>query len=324
MRLLAFVLCLPLFLTAQFAPPAGVEGSSAIHKDSSIIVSWATHCVVERGWQDISNPDLGQVNTGENWMANGLAGANGVVSLGDGGSALIGFERSIINGPSWDFVIFENGFSDTFLELAFVEVSSDGENYFRFPAFSHTQTSTQIDAFGAIDARQIHNLAGKYRALWGTPFDLDELPNNELLDKNNITHLRLIDVVGSIDPMFASFDSEGNIINDPFPTPFPSSGFDLDAVGVIHQGLAQITENETLKTQVYPNPTNDLIYIQTNFSECELSIFGLDGRVIYKSNLDQEISSLHLSNILSHSGVYVLRFTHKLGISEKFIHYDAH
>jgi hypothetical protein len=46
--------------------------------------------------------------------------------------------------------------------------------------------------------------------------------------------VRIIDVVGSIDPAFGTRDSLGNLINEPFPTPFSSSGFDLDAVGVIH------------------------------------------------------------------------------------------
>jgi hypothetical protein len=34
---------------------------------------------------------------------------------------------------------------------------------------------------------------------------------------------------------YASCDSQGHQINDPWPTPFPTGGFDLDAVGVIHQ-----------------------------------------------------------------------------------------
>ena len=40
---------------AQFAPPAGQIGSTAIHADSSIFVGWANACSLTRGYQDISN-----------------------------------------------------------------------------------------------------------------------------------------------------------------------------------------------------------------------------------------------------------------------------
>ena len=107
-------------------------------------------------------------------MAIGTPG-NGIVSLGDGGYAVLSFERPIKNGPGWDFAIFENSFSDTFLELGLVEVSSDGLNYFQFESTSLTQDTLQIDAFGSINPEMINNLAGKYRATFGTPFDLEEL-----------------------------------------------------------------------------------------------------------------------------------------------------
>jgi hypothetical protein len=34
---------------------------------------------------------------------------------------------------------------------------------------------------------------------------------------------------------YASYDSQGHQINDPWPTNFPTGGFDLDAVGVINE-----------------------------------------------------------------------------------------
>jgi hypothetical protein len=39
--------------------------------------------------------------------------------------------------------------------------------------------------------------------------------------------------VGTLLPSHARRDSLGNVINDPWPTPFESSGFDLDAVAVL-------------------------------------------------------------------------------------------
>lgn len=249
--------------TAQgpFAPTAGQIGTTAIHKDSSIFVGWATQCTVTRGYQDIAEPSLGLASTGTESGAIGIAGTSGVVSLGDGGSAVVTFSQPIINGSGWDFAVFENAFLNTFLELAFVEVSSDGINFFRFPATSLTPTELQVGTFGEVDATQINNLAGKYMAQYGTPFDLDELDGTVGLDINAVTHIKIIDVVGTIDPLYATYDAQGNIINDPYPTAFAQGGFDLDAVGVIHQQPVSVEEFEQRNFSVYPNPASNTIWI---------------------------------------------------------------
>ncbi|MFZ4772333.1 MAG: hypothetical protein ACOYLO_19265, partial [Ferruginibacter sp.] len=60
---------LSLFLTssfAQFSPQAGIVGSTAIYKDSSIFKSWASTCVVERGWQNIADTTIGKASVGNN------------------------------------------------------------------------------------------------------------------------------------------------------------------------------------------------------------------------------------------------------------------
>ena len=49
--------------------------------------------------------------------------------------------------------------------------------------------------------------------------------------------MRIIDVVGSINPEYGSVDRDSNLINDPWPTNFAQSGFDLDAVGVINSTI---------------------------------------------------------------------------------------
>ncbi len=224
-------------LAGPYPPAAGQSGSTAIYKDDPCFVAWATGCEVVRGPMDISNPSAGDASCGlpEDAIGKAEGTSYDVVSLGDGGYATLTFDAPIWDGPGWDFAVFENGFSDTFLELAFVEVSSDGVNFFRFDSVSLTQTDTQVGGFGALDPTNIHNLAGKYRQGYGTPFDLSELANTPGLDINHITHVRVIDVVGSIDDAYCRYDSQGHKINDPWPTPFSSSGFDLDAVGVINQ-----------------------------------------------------------------------------------------
>jgi hypothetical protein len=220
-----------------YAPAAGQPGSTAIAGDSPQITGWATAFQdLIRGRQDIANPAGPLATFGSGAEALGPAEGNSfnVVSLGDGGRITLTFANGIRNGPGADFAVFENGFGDTFLELAFVEVSSDGSHFFRFPSVSLTQTTTPVGSFGPIDPTDLDNLGGKYRQGFGTPFDLAQLDGvSPLLDVNDVQFVRVVDVVGSLDPLLGTRDSLGNLINDPYPTAFASGGFDLDAVGVI-------------------------------------------------------------------------------------------
>lgn len=229
-------------LAGPYAPAAGESGSTAIASSDASILAWATGVAnVARGKENISDPLSFTASYGTTADVLGAADVSGldtfpVMSLGDGGSITLTFDVPIADGPGADFAVFENSFSDTFLELAFVEVSSDGVNFFRFPAVSLTQTTTQVEAFGATDPTDINNLAGKYVGGWGMPFDLSELAGiSPLLNVYNVTHVRIVDVIGSIDNAYASVDSLGNKVNDPWTTEFDSGGFDLDAVGVMNQ-----------------------------------------------------------------------------------------
>ncbi len=300
---------------AQYPPQAPLPGNDAIAASDSIIVDWAKNCTVERGWINIADTSLGKANFGNEQNAIGSASSS-LVSLGDGGIAVLTFEYAIKNGAGPDFAIFENGFSDplndtmAFLELAFVEVSSDGENYFRFPATSQIQDTVQIDNFTYSDARQIHNLAGKYKNGYGTPFDLEELKNEMGLDVNNITHIRIVDVVGSLDSNYAAFDANGKIINDPYPTEFPSSGFDLNAVAVIHDNRPEIPNNindNTTKTQIniYPNPFYNSIYIASDLeNELLYSVTDILGKTLLSGAFTNliNINTQHLSQ-----GIYLVK-----------------
>ena len=283
--------------TGPFAPAHDEPGTTAIHADSSAFVAWATGCVVEAGPMNIANPSLGVAGAGypaEN--AIGVPdGTYGVACLGDGGYATLTFASPICNQPGPDFAVFENGFksgSQYFLEIAFVEVSSDGEHFFRFPAITAVQYDTQLGGFATMDPSYIHNFAGKYAAFYGTPFELDDIPDDPLLNKNSITQVRVVDVVGSIDPQYATYDSEGHPVNDPWPTPFASSGFDLDAVGVIHD------------VEHFPTPPapNEPPYVANPVSDVTLDEFpqtieiSLDGVVSDPDDPDENISYRVASN----------------------------
>ncbi len=297
---------------AQYAPQAGLTGSTAISATSGRFAAWATGCTIQRGFMDIANPTLGYASIGDSSQAIGPADDN-TVSLGDSGIADLTFIHPIYNGPGPDFAVFENGFRNAtdsslaFLELGFVEVSSDGIHYFRFPANSLTQTQVQVSNNSYIDAANLNNLAGKYVGMYGTPFDLDDLIGIPGLDVNNITNVRIVDVVGPING-HASLDSAGRRINDPYPTPYPSCGFDLDAIGVIHElyeSVKQLPGN--ISVNIYPNPASDgvVVSITNQFpSGLKASLTNITGIVLQQIILSDKNNEILMGQYPS--GMYFL------------------
>ncbi len=167
-----------------------------------------------------------------------------------------------VNG--FDFVVFENAFlsaftgggsvaGEMFAELGYVEVSSDGVNFVRFPAVS--LTGGAVGMYGTIEISNIFNLAGKHPnaggACTGTPFDLSEIADDPkvvsgIVDINNISYVRIVDIPGSGDfydgavkyidpnswPNWGNYD-QNHPIYDAWLT-FNPGGVDLEAIGVLH------------------------------------------------------------------------------------------
>lgn len=291
-----------------FCGAVGTEGCNAIKADSSAIVAWATGVTVTRGPRNIANPDFGLAATGTESNAIGMATLNDVydvVSLGDGGSALVTFARPIRNGEGPDFAVYENGFSDNSLELAFVEVSTDGQRFVRFPATCLTQTETQLANAGQTDPTNLNNLAGKFRIGYGTPFDLEELRDSTGINIDSIVYVRVVDVVGSINPQYGTYDAYGHIINDPWPTPFEASGYDLTGVAVLHENTntSGITEVMTVEG-IWPNPTADRVNVSMRYA-AEGLLYDLTGRQVASYSLREGLNILDLTNLKN--GVYMLR-----------------
>ena len=299
----------------------------AIHKDSLIISAWASSATVERGYINIENPEQTATEAGVTsnrafygTVENVLGKANGrFLSLGDGGSVILQFDKPICNKQGADFAVFENAMfappnqtEKAFVELAFVEVSSDGVHYERFPAISNQQYASQIGTYEAVDWTLFRNLAGVYPVFYGYPFDLDDIEENEYVDKNNIRYVKIIDVVGSINPAFASYDSHGNIINDPFPTPFATCGFDLDAVGVIHQcGNVSCNVIKDDDYVIYPNPARD--YINISFENLKnIQVFDVNGRQIFNIYTNSNECSINTNGLKAGTYVVVLMSDTKL------------
>jgi len=213
-----------------YAPAAGTAGSTAIHMNDAALMGWATGYEnynigthVDAGWQ---TPELA--------LGQAVGDSYDIVSLGRGGEITLTFDTAIADGDCWDFAVFENSFNDTFLELGYVEVSSNGADFFRFD--NNSLTSSPVGGFGSVDPTDIYGLGGKYRQGYGTPFDLNELAGiNPLLDVDNIGYVKIVDIVG--DGTYQ--DAYGSVIYDPYPT-VGSAGFDLDAIGVMNQAAVPI------------------------------------------------------------------------------------
>ena len=235
-------------MAGPYPPQATVTGTTAIANTDASILAWATGYIgyepngtgsgCDRGTNLTSQFETPERALGQAGNSNGenIGTTFDIVSLGRGGCITLTFDTPIADGNGFDFAIFENGFYSStpetaFLELAWVEVSSDGTNFFRFPAF--TTHTFAVSAFANVmDASNFDGFAGKYIAGYGVPFDLSTLADDPLLDKNAVSHIRLIDIIG--DGNTSDNSATPQAIYDPYPTS-DSAGFDLDAVAVLNQ-----------------------------------------------------------------------------------------
>ncbi|MCB1740925.1 MAG: PEP-CTERM sorting domain-containing protein [Gammaproteobacteria bacterium] len=216
-------------------------GSSqpSVRVDDPNIVAWAANRQagdldyqpgpgVDPGW------DVPQAAVGPADSIGSVDQLSTVVSLGRGGKMTLRFDPPIVDGSGWDFAIFENAFavgSELFMELAWVEVSADGQVFYRFPTFSSNRRI--INRFDTMNPSGVIGFASKDVAGCGTPFDLAVFGGNL---PSPIRYVRIIDVVGdgsSTVPSFnpVTFQSDIFPLYDPYPTE-GSTGFDLDAVAV--------------------------------------------------------------------------------------------
>lgn len=227
-----------------YAGAAGEAGTTAIRHDAPEVRIWADEVEYLRPGEDVAAEWQAQ----EKALGPASAGGSEVLVLGRGGEVILRFSQGLRDGPGADLVVYENAFSDTFLELAYVEVSSDGETFVRFPGYA--QTAGPVPGFGEVRPEFIHGLAGKYRAGFGVPFDFDTLreaysavrDNGESgfseaygrhlseafpkLDLGAVRYVRILDIPGDGEAK----DCQGFPVYDPYPT-FITAGFDLDAVG---------------------------------------------------------------------------------------------
>lgn len=176
----------------------------------------------------------------------------GFIGIDAPGSVTFFYETGIYNGTGADLAVRENGFASGpapgfFAELAFVEVSSNGIDFARFPSISLNTTRVSTSgAFQLYDMTNVYNLAGKHSPGLATPFDLEDLALHELVtggtvNLSNIKYVRLVDVVGNPEGSgpAGAVDSLGNRILDNWTT-YDSGGFDISIVGGLPQAVGVI------------------------------------------------------------------------------------
>ena len=245
-----------------------------------VFLGWATSVV------NYAPADPGNIET--EWMDPTVtigppsADVFGVVSLGDlstaditakmaPGSLVLGFATDIADGPGADFVVFGNAFdlngvNSVFAKLAYVEVSSDGVNYVRFPSVdTNPKPAGTSWPYMTSDPTKIYNLFGKtsnsYGLSWGVPFDLSQLATSPqvvagTLDLQHVRYVRLVAVVGN----GSNTDAYGHTIYDPWLTT-GSPGPEVQAIGVLHAPSSFILwsngiANSSLRGPL-SNPAND-------------------------------------------------------------------
>ena len=270
---------IPGYVDAATLQEAGPQDANAII--NPIFRGWATGVAnyqpaddVDAMWTD-PNQALGPVtgdhfdivSLGEldpNQIALGIA--PGFITLTFADPSDPNDEGIVPNNDGYDFVIFENGLISQFstaegsmagqmlAELAYVEVSSNGTDFVRFPSVS--LTPERVGAYGTIDIADVHHLAGKHPNAGGicigTPFDLEDLADlpavlDGRVDINDVRYVRLVDVPGSGDffddatahvipgtePETLNYP-QNHPIYDAWPTR-GSGGFDLEAVGLLYE-----------------------------------------------------------------------------------------
>ncbi len=209
------------------------------------LVAWATQVIAStRGPQDYQFPELGLAAFGSESDILGEFGTP--FSLGDGGMVTVAFDVEIRNGAGDDFVVFENGFAwnGVYMELGFVEVSSNGVDFARLPAFC--RQDSVVGPWDTSDPDLFYNLAGNF--VGGTGIDLedlitagDPLVSGGTVDVNHILFVRVVDVIGDLAGN-ATQDHLGRPVADPYPTSGEASGMDITGIAVINTGVVAIQE----------------------------------------------------------------------------------
>ncbi|MEO0652979.1 MAG: hypothetical protein AAFZ65_20055 [Planctomycetota bacterium] len=172
------------------------------------------------------------------------SGSLDVLTLGEQGSLTLGFDVEIVDGPGADLIVSENSFlisgsDQVFAEVLYVEVSSDGSTFARFPV-QYTGNGSEMGAYRGVCgglpvlANVDTNTISPFDPVvsGGEAFDLADLADDPAVtggavDLSAIRFVRLVDVgVGDTDDAGTPLGGFG--------------GADVDAVTVLNSHLSDL------------------------------------------------------------------------------------
>jgi len=202
-----------------------------------------------------------------------------LLTLGDAGWVVLQFtDNRVVDGEGVDFTVFENVMqsgSSYFRETAFVDVSQDGETWFRFPW----------------DAVTLEGLAGVWPTTGGDPTN-PEVSGGDQFDLHDlgldwITFVRLTDCSGEV--------ADGGL-------------FDLDAVVAVNSEEMGIEgSSPELPEILCVNPSMHHIELEV---PCEgtIRVYGLDGRLEVETRIHAGSSTVGAEGRVMSPGMRIVVF----------------
>lgn len=224
-----------------------------------------------------------------------------ILSLGAGGTITLTFiDNYIYNGAGPDFTVFENAFlqfgnGEPFIEAAYVDVSQDGQTWYRFP-----WDTTTWKGFAGVTPMKDNQHPSDPSISGGDSFDLDSL------GLEWVRYVRLTDI--------DTLKKEGQWNGD----------FDLDAVVAVNSKSGSPTAIDAEKNltplsfelkQNYPNPFNPSTLIRYHLqhgAQVNLSVYDVSGQRVQTLvngwlNAGEQQTRFEANDLAS--GIYYYRLT---------------
>ncbi len=238
--------------------------------------------------------------------AGDTEGSLDVLSLGVGGAITLYFKDDIIvDGPGPDFTVFENPFFiagdslDRYIEAAIVEVSRDGEEYYRFPFDFRPEAGPPGNPHryvGLAGVEPVYSNDGypdptDPGVSGGDHFDLGQvgLPN--------ASYIRIIDTGSN------TRDEDGDLVTDNGLDLPPQAGFDLDAACRVNWTTRSNPFRVTSATALRSDRiVVDFSKVLSEGQEIPPEYFALDGNPLSDADsirsIDSTTIAIHLSSPL--------------------------
>ena len=207
-----------------------------------------------------------------------------VVSIGRNGYVSLGFNPLIVNGPGYDFIVFENVLrtaSGDFGEWMRVEVSKDGNTWYKFPydtVSGEGMAGRKVTKDGSASTFKDTSICG------GDAFDLS------VVGLDTMKYIRLYDATNYQAAMGCSICTSA----------------DLDAIAAVWQVGDAIPNRIPVRTMPLTKMyyANDYLYINSLAKNTmQVQVYGLQGNML--QNFSTSPNASHYLPLVA--GVYMIK-----------------